>query len=195
MTGSTVHIPVLETGRLRLRAHIRADFDAYAALFASPRAAHMGQLKRRHAWYSFTADIAGWILDGHGAWAIETRNGTLVGQVALNRPDHFPELELGWFLLDGQDGRGYATEAARAALGFARETLGRKTVVSYIAPANASSIRLATRLGARPDPAAPRPDGDTARDTTVYRHDLGIPVHTDCTYGNLTRNIRKEDIR
>src|SRR5262249_27176327 len=45
-------------------------------------------------------------------------------------------------------GRGYAFEAATAALGTAFATLGWPRAVSLIAPPNLRSIRLAERLGA-----------------------------------------------
>lgn len=47
---------------------------------------------------------------------------------------------------------------------------GIKTLVSYIDPANARSIALAERLGARHDPDAPLPEGETPEETIVYRH-------------------------
>ena len=37
-----IHIPVLETPRLRLRAQCLDDFPVYAAFLASPRARGMG---------------------------------------------------------------------------------------------------------------------------------------------------------
>jgi RimJ/RimL family protein N-acetyltransferase len=45
---------------------------------------------------------------------------------------------------------------------------GLKTLVSYIAPPNVRSIRLAERLGAVPDIKAARQEGDA--DDLVFRH-------------------------
>ena len=143
------------------------DFEAYAALFASARAEHMGPLKRRQAWYYFTSDVAQWALHGFGAWGIEERQtGDFLGQIAISRPDHFPETELGWFLLEGAEGKGIAFEAAQEARRFAQDQLQLKTLVSYIAPGNHRSIKLAERLGAKLDPTA---SADDANDL-VYRH-------------------------
>lgn len=162
--------PVISTARLRLRGHVSADFDAYAMFLESNRATHMGRLSRNRAWYSFCAESAAWGFQGHGAWAIETLEGRFIGQVALLKPPAFPELELGWFLLEARDeGQGYAAEAARAAMGFARETMGRRMLVSYVGPDNLRSQALAERLGATRDLFGPRPHGD---DCIVYRHDL-----------------------
>jgi RimJ/RimL family protein N-acetyltransferase len=163
--------PTIDTQNLRLRAHVSADFDAYADVFASDRAGYMGQLKRRQAWFSFCSDVAQWSLFGHGAWAVETLDGgTFVGQVALLKPDHFPELELGWMMTAQGEGKGYAFEAAQMARDYAYAELGQDTLVSYIDPKNTRSIALATRLGAVRDDNAERPDGETLIETVVYRH-------------------------
>ena len=50
---------------------------------------------------------------------------------------------------------------------FAYGELGWTTLVSYVAPGNHRSIRLAERLGAVVDPDAASPEG---YDTLVYRH-------------------------
>ncbi len=163
--------PVIETARLTLRPHRAEDFDAYATLFASDRARFMGRLDRREAWYSFCSDVAQWALLGFGAWAIDEReSGACAGQVGLQKPDHFPEIELGWHLYPDFDGKGYATEAARAARDWAYGSGGLGGLVSYIDPQNAPSLALAKRLGCAHDPDAPLPDGESPDETQVWRH-------------------------
>jgi RimJ/RimL family protein N-acetyltransferase len=75
--------------------------------------------------------------------------------------------------LDGprrrREGTGIAREAAEAALGYVWRVLNWDTVVSYIAEGNDRSVRLAERLGARLDPAAPGPEA-VGRTVLVYRH-------------------------
>ncbi|WP_417240650.1 GNAT family N-acetyltransferase [Celeribacter halophilus] len=163
--------PTIETQRLRLRAHRIDDFDAYADVFSSDRASYMGQLQRRQAWFSFCSDVAQWQLFGHGAWAVDRlEDGKFIGQVALLKPDHFPELELGWMLTSEAEGHGFAAEAAMAARDYAYVEMGRDTLVSYIDPKNTRSIALAERLGAVRDDTALRPDGESLAQTVVYRH-------------------------
>jgi len=58
------------------------------------------------------------------------------------------ELELGYWLVKDHQGKAYALEACVACIGYAREVLNAKSLVSYINPRNAPSIRLAKRLGA-----------------------------------------------
>lgn len=162
--------PTLSTPRLRLRAHVMADLDALCDVFADDRSAWMGgPLDRVSAWRWLASEVGMWDLLGHGAWAVVTRDGTFVGQVSLLQPPHYPECELGWTLVASAEGKGYAQEAATAALHWAWAQ-GRETLVSYITPGNSRSIALAERLGATPDPDAPLPEGETPAETIVYRH-------------------------
>ena len=162
--------PVITTARLRLRGHTMADLDALCAVFGSDRARFMGgAIARKDAWRWLASEVAMWPLLGHGAWGIETRQGEFLGQVGILQPPHFPERELGWTLLAGAEGRGYAFEAASAVLAWAWDK-GFGTLVSYIDPANVRSIALAERLGAVRDRAAALPEGETADETLVWRH-------------------------
>ncbi|MCC1490978.1 GNAT family N-acetyltransferase [Cognatishimia sp. F0-27] len=162
--------PILETNRLRLRGHVMADLDALCDLFESDRARYMGgPVPRKEAWRWIASEVAMWDLMGHGAWGVETRGGTFIGQVGLLKPPHFPETEIGWTVLATGEGQGFAAEAAAAALTWAWAE-GFETLVSYIHPDNARSIALATRLGAVHDPCAPLPAGETSAETRVYRH-------------------------
>ena len=161
-------IPTLETERLLLRPPVLADFDAYAALMASPRATYMGgPFDTRAAWGMFCHDIACWELFGHGALMLERKtDGACVGQIGINHGPLFSEKELGWLLYDGFEGQGYATEAAVALRDWAFATLRLETLVSYFDPANHRSIAVAERLGTTRDDDAPRDDPDDV----VYRH-------------------------
>lgn len=161
--------PSLSTERLSLRPHVIEDFPVYAALMQSDRAIHMGgPFDLQQAWQWFASDVAQWPLRGCGALAVtEKATGRLVGQVVLNDLPHFPERELGWMAFE--EGRGYLTEAAGRMRRLAFDDLGWPTLVSYVHPANARSIALAERLGARLDPAAQGPDPEDL----VYRHPKG----------------------
>lgn len=146
------------------------DFPAYEEMMASSRAHYMGgPFDRRAAWGMFCHDVALWPLFGHGALMIDViATGQCVGQVGINHGPLFPEKELGWLLYDGHEGLGYATEAAAGLLGWAREQPFIETLVSYFHPANDRSMAVASRLGAVPDPVAPRQDDEDA----VYRYRL-----------------------
>lgn len=161
-------IPTLHTGRLTLRGPALGDFEPYAAFWASERAVYEGGPRdRRAAWREFACDVAAWPLRGFGAWSVEPQGGgDWLGMVGLFQPEGYAEPEIGWTLTPAAEGTGVGREAALAARAWAYGARGLTTLVSYIDPGNARSIRLAERLGARLDPDAARPDpGDL-----VYRH-------------------------
>jgi RimJ/RimL family protein N-acetyltransferase len=166
----------IETARLTLRIPGPEDFEAFAAFFASPRAAFVGgPIGRETAWRVLGTMIGHWSLRGWGPFAIVPKgDGSAIGSTGPWFPEGWPEPELGWMLWDAtHEGQGLTFEAAKAARAHAYRHLGWTTAVSYIAPDNARSIALATRLGARPDPNAQKHDGDAH---IVYRH----PGPEDC---------------
>ncbi len=148
-TGSPM-IPELTTRRLRLRAPGPADFPALTAFFASDRAKFVGgPMTAERAWRQLATEIGHWTLLGYGRWAVEERTtGAFAGIVGLWNPEGWPEPEIGWDLMDGFEGKGYATEAALAARDFAYGTLGWTTAISLVAPENVASAAVARRLGA-----------------------------------------------
>ena len=165
-------IPTITTDRLTLRGARRDDFDAFAEMLASDRAAFMGgPFDRAAAWRLFAMNLASWPLDGFGAWMITDRDtGRFMGDVGVTHPIRFPEPELGWTVTADAEGKGFASEAASAALAWYWDNTDASSVVSYIDPQNTRSITLATKLGAIHDPDAPLPDGETPEETVVYRH-------------------------
>ena len=94
--------------------------------------------------------VGHWELRGFGMWAVEERGtGAFIGRVGLHFPEGWPDREIGWALARPYWGKGFAFEAARAALAHAFDTLGWERAISLIDPANRRSIRLAERLGER----------------------------------------------
>ncbi|MEO8461439.1 MAG: GNAT family N-acetyltransferase [Dokdonella sp.] len=147
-------IPVIETERLRLTALDERHFEAYAAMLAdadSTRFVGDGQpLDRMNAWRSMAMLLGHWALRGYGMWAVELRDsGEFIGRVGLLNPEGWPEIELGWMLTPEHRHQGYATEATRAVLEFAFDTLQLPRLISLIRMENSKSERLARRLGAR----------------------------------------------
>jgi RimJ/RimL family protein N-acetyltransferase len=74
-------------------------------------------------------------------------DGELLGRMGLWRPETWPDVEIGWRFFRAAWGQGYATEAARAALGWVWTTQPFDHLISLIRPANVPSQRLAQRLG------------------------------------------------
>lgn len=165
----SLQAPRIQTEKLLLRPYRLDDFPHLFALYKTDRAAFIGgRLSRRQVWDSFMNCIGQWTLFGFGGWAVEeTASGKIVGEVAVTHPVDFPEVELGWLVFDGFEGRGYAFEAAFAARHWAFSETSVSTLVSYVDPANLRSARLAERLGATVDPNGLTPNGDPV---LVYRH-------------------------
>lgn len=145
----------LRTPRLVLREWRDEDLDAFLGMSADPK-----QLEYLPpgdpAW---VARVQGhWAEHGFGPFAVELPGECLfIGVVGLDWVRwqlHFtPVVQVGWRLASPFWGRGYAQEAARAALddGFFR--LGLDQIVAYTVPANQRSWRVMERLGMSRDPA------------------------------------------
>ncbi|QPM91061.1 GNAT family N-acetyltransferase [Pseudooceanicola algae] len=148
-------IPVLQTERLTLRGPAAQDHDLLSAFYGSERSHFVGgPLDREKTWRQLATEIGHWTLRGYGRWMADlTETGETVGMVGLWNPDGWPEAEIGWDLMNGHEGRGYATEAALAARAFAYDVLGWTTAISLVAPENHGSARVAERLGAQRDGA------------------------------------------
>ena len=105
-----------------------SDFDDYAACVGDADVMrHIGDgkpLDREGAWRSMAALSGHWNLRGYGLWAVEEKaSGRLVGRVGYFFPEGWPQEEIGWLFRRDVWGRGYATEAATAALARGREFL------------------------------------------------------------------------
>jgi RimJ/RimL family protein N-acetyltransferase len=159
---------IIETDRLLLREPVLADWPIFAEVMTSVRAEQMGgPFSVAYAWGAFCHGIALWQLFGVGNPSIELREARqCIGQIEINQGPRFPEPELGWQLDHEAEGKGYAFEAAVAMRDWAFQVRKMETLVSYIGPDNARSIRLAERLGATLDEHA-RPQDPC---DLVYRH-------------------------
>lgn len=92
--------------------------------------------------------------NGYGFWAVEEKSSQeFIGFVGLNHPqintDFTPCLEIGWRLDSKFWGKGYATEAALAALHYAFTNTQEKAVFSFTATVNRPSERVMLRIGMR----------------------------------------------
>ena len=169
MTPTAIHIPVLETARLRLRAPKLDDFEHLAAFYASPRSFESRPLTRLEAWQTWAADAGLWVLRGYGPFGVEDReSGAYLGEVGIYQQANYPASEFGWFVVPEAEGKGIAYEAARAVKGWIAAGFGWPFVTSIIDPGNTRSIALGLRLGGVIDDGLPGIDpGDV-----VIRHDL-----------------------
>jgi ribosomal-protein-alanine N-acetyltransferase len=150
----------LRTARLRLRAWRASDREPFARMNADPRVMEHfpAPLAAAESDALLERIRAHFAARGFGLWAVEVPGGPdFIGFVGLSVPDFeaafTPCVEVGWRLAAEHWGRGYATEAARAALAFGFGSLGLPEVVSFTVAANERSRRVMERLGMRRDPA------------------------------------------
>lgn len=146
--------PTVETERLILRPLAEDDLDRYLEIHttAEVRASlHLPDtFDRFDAWHQIAVWRGQWALRNSGNWAVESKaTGELIGRAGTHRPERleWPGLEVGWTFDPAHWGKGYATEAGRAAVawGFANHSVDE--LVSCILPANQPSQAVAQRLG------------------------------------------------
>ncbi|HEX8889604.1 MAG TPA: GNAT family N-acetyltransferase [Pyrinomonadaceae bacterium] len=145
----------LETERLILRQWSEDDFEDYAAICADPEVMrYLGgkPFTRLEAWRHMAFLIGHWQLRGYGHWAVEEKaTGRVIGRLGFLNPEGWPGFEVGWTLARDAWGKGYASEGARHALSHAFTEMGRDHVISLIHPENRASMKVAERMGEKPE--------------------------------------------
>jgi RimJ/RimL family protein N-acetyltransferase len=93
---------------------------------------------------------------GFGVWVAEEKaTGDFVGEIGFAdyKRDLEPSLEgtpeIGWVLASQAHGRGYATEAVRAAVAWGDAHFQSTRTACIIAPENLASVRVAVKCGYR----------------------------------------------
>ncbi|MEQ9366301.1 MAG: GNAT family N-acetyltransferase [Leptospirales bacterium] len=198
-----MHHPTLETPRLVLREWRDTDRDAFARLNRDPRVMRYfpAPLSRAQSDAFVDSIRAHFAREGYGLWAVHLRIGETeaetsdrrtiahsdprpaIGYTGLNKATfaaHFtPAVEIAWRLAADYHGRGYATEAARAALAYAFRELRLPEVVSFTSVENTPSRRVMEKIGLIHTPPGDfehpaLPPGHWLRRHVLYR--LGNPV-------------------
>jgi RimJ/RimL family protein N-acetyltransferase len=173
----------LRTARLVLRQWRDDDAAAFAEFSADPAVMRylvpFADRAAMDAWVA--AARKHWQDHGFGPWVVELPDeAPFIGVVGLSNLrfalPFAPAVEAAWRLARPYWGRGYACEAARAAIddGFGR--LGLSEIVAFTVPANLASRRVMEKLGMTRDPAEdfdfdhPRlPPGHALRRHVLYR--------------------------
>ena len=147
-------INTIETDRLYLRQWQTSDFMTFAEMnadldvmkyFPKPLSSKVSD--------SIANKCSQLIKDkGWGFWAVSLKEtDTFIGMVGLNEAHadmpFAPTVEIAWRLHKDYWGQGYATEAARASLNFAFDTLGLDEVVAFTAVINEHSQLIMQRIG------------------------------------------------
>jgi RimJ/RimL family protein N-acetyltransferase len=148
--------PVVETPRLKLRQWRGADVVPYTAMLADPATARFitvdgKPVEDAMTGWRHTVVMAGhWAIHGAGMFAVEEKHsGQFVGRVGPWFPPAWPDFEIGWGITKEAQGRGYATEAARASIDWAFANFDIAQVIHCIDRENIASQGVARRLGAQ----------------------------------------------
>jgi RimJ/RimL family protein N-acetyltransferase len=148
-------VPVsLRTPRLVLRPWRDHDIAAFIEMSADPVV--MEYLPPAdEAWVARAR--AHWDEHGFGQWVVEMPGrAPFIGVVGLGtitfEAPFTPAVDVAWRLARPYWGRGYAAEAAKAALDYAFEQLGLGEIVALTVPANQRSRRVMERLGMNRSP-------------------------------------------
>jgi RimJ/RimL family protein N-acetyltransferase len=157
--ASSINIPVLETERLLLRGHRLEDFPHSASMWgnsAVTRYIREEPFTREESWTRFLRFAGHWAILGFGYWVVvEKSNGSFAGEVGFAdyhrniEPSLDGTPEIGWVLSPHAQGKGFATEAIRAAQAWGDAHFGPIRTACIIAPENLASIRVAEKCGYR----------------------------------------------
>jgi len=146
-------IITLQTDRLLLRQWTPQDRAHFAQLNADPEVMkYYPETLSRDASNEMADKIESLISSqGWGFWALELKqDASFIGFTGLHKPQYelpvTPCVEVGWRLAREHWGKGYATEAGRAALDTAFNTLQLAEVYSFATVTNSPSIAVMQRL-------------------------------------------------
>jgi RimJ/RimL family protein N-acetyltransferase len=135
--------------------HGLSDFPEQAAMWADPDVVrYIGGVPSspEDAWARLLRVAGTWSLLGFGMWAVRERaSGAYLGDIGYLEARRTGvegfngDPEIGWTLVTAAHGKGFASEAVAAALGWGA---GRfKRTVAMIHPENAASEAVAVRAG------------------------------------------------
>jgi len=147
--------PIIETPRLILRQWRSADIAPYTEMLADPATARFitvdgKPVEDAMTGWRHTVVMAGhWAIHGAGMFAVEEKfSGQFIGRVGPWYPPAWPDFEVGWGIAKEVRGKGYAAEAAGAAIDWAFANFAIAQVIHCIDRENAASQSVARRLGA-----------------------------------------------
>lgn len=175
---------MIETQRLILRNWTESDIEPWIAMNLDPRVMEFfpSTTSRERSVEQANSMREGIAKNGYGWWVVQLKQtGEFAGITAIDDipyPVPFsPTREIGWRFRREMWGNGYATEAASAALDFARDRLEWDSIVAFTAIPNVRSQRVMQRVGMLRDPVGyfdhPRIEaGHRLRHHVLYRKAL-----------------------
>lgn len=144
----------LETERLILRPISSADVESHIAMMQDEAVASFltpGGKPRAYGdeWRAVACYIGHWDIRGYGFFSVfEKETDEWVGRVGPWQPGGWPGLECGWSIASSRWGKGYAPEAAIAAVKWTFEKFpDLPRIISVIDPDNHNSQAVAKKIG------------------------------------------------
>lgn len=144
----------IETERLILRPLEPGDAEDYIAFMADPDVCAFltpeGRPRdRAEEWRAFASLLGHREIRGFSMFAvIERETGAWVGRVGPWMPEGWPALECGWGIARAHWGKGYAPEAAIAAVRWTFDQFpDLSRIISLIDPDNKNSQGVARKIG------------------------------------------------
>jgi RimJ/RimL family protein N-acetyltransferase len=181
--------PILKTERLLLRQWCKKNLTPFAALNAGSRVReHFPELLNRQE-----SDASVKLMSSHiqkynwGFWAASSiQTNEFIGFIGLENV-HFsapfnklsPAVEIGWRLAFNHWGKGYATEAAKAALRYSFIKLNLVEIVSFTAVQNIHSQKVMKKINMHHDPKDDFDHSKLVDRNPLRRHVLYRLYHDD----------------
>jgi [ribosomal protein S5]-alanine N-acetyltransferase len=138
------------TERLRLRPATLEDLDTWLAISRDAETVWWGEPSStlEDARANLEKQLANQERYGFSLWAVELEaEREVIGATGLQHLGDGEEIEVGYRFLREHWGRGYATEAARAAIRFGFDELGLDRIVAVTLPTNQASRRVMEKCG------------------------------------------------
>ena len=145
--------PWLETLRLEMRNFVAADFDDLRRLGRDPRVMRYigdGKPMSRDGVTRMLARIIRYpaLYPDLGIWhTSRSDTGAFVGWFSLKYAGESPDIEIGYWLVPGAWGRGFATEGAQALVDYGFDDLGLDRIIGVTHPGNQASQRVLMKAG------------------------------------------------
>ena len=162
------HLPwtILETKRLILREMTVDDVDRLYEIYSEPGITDYTEplYEDRQQEIEYTRDYIKNMYEfcGYGLWLVIEKEsvadsegikgagvlkGRVVGRAGITGREGYEEAELGYVIEKSRQKRGYATEACRAVMDYARDVLKMKGLNCFVQPGNEASAKLCKLLG------------------------------------------------
>ena len=144
----------IQTGRLVLRPVGWADLADLTTLKGDPRAYAVmlgGVRAPARVAEELAEEIASWAQHGYGIWAVRTRDdGRFVGITGLQERADGRGVAMRFALMPDEQGQGFASEAAGAALRFGHDRAGLARIVAAAREDNFASRTVLGAVGMTP---------------------------------------------